>query len=108
VADKFVEFFEGAFVQKQIDAFAGAELALFVLAFAALRAAARFGFRVSFAEFFEAIVMLARRGHRANSGKSKMEIRKSFGPRAGAIAIFLTATHGFMLRLENVTWLCFE
>jgi len=108
VAYKFIEFFESTFVEKQINAFTSAELALFVLAFAALRAAARFGFRVSFAELFEAIVVLAVGRHRGNPGKLKMKLRKSFGPRAGAIAIFLTATHGSMLRLENVTWLCFE
>ena len=58
VADKLVEFFESAFVEKQIDPLARAELALLVLALAAFGAAARFGFRVSFAELFEAIVVL--------------------------------------------------
>ena len=45
VADKFVELFEGAFIEQQMDALARGQLAGFVLAFAALRAAAGFGFR---------------------------------------------------------------
>ena len=44
VADEFVELLEGAFVEQQVDAFAGAELAFLVLALAALGAAAGFGF----------------------------------------------------------------
>ena len=47
VADEFVELFEGAFVEQQVDAFAGAELALLVFALAALGAAAGFGFALS-------------------------------------------------------------
>ena len=63
MADKFVELFEGAFIEQQVDAFAGAELALLVFALAALGAAASFGFGVELAELFEAVVMLAMSGH---------------------------------------------
>ncbi len=58
MTDKFVEFFKGAFVQQQMDAFARGELAGFVFAFAAFRAAPRFGFRGLAAELFHAVVML--------------------------------------------------
>ena len=64
VADEFVELFEGAFVEQQVHAFAGAELALFVLALAAFGAAAGFGFGVELAELLEAIVVFAMGGHR--------------------------------------------
>ena len=63
VADEFVELFEGAFVEQQIHAFAGAELALFVFALAALGAAARFGFGVELTKLFEAVVVFAMGGH---------------------------------------------
>ena len=63
VADEFVELFEGSFVEKQVHAFAGAELALFVLALATFGAAAGFGFGVELAELFEAIVMFTMGGH---------------------------------------------
>ena len=49
MADEFVELFKGAFIKQQVDAFAGAELALLVLASAALRSAPRFGFGVKLA-----------------------------------------------------------
>ena len=55
VADEFVDFFEGAFVEQEVDAFAGGELAFFVLALAAFCAASCFGGGVAAAEFFEAV-----------------------------------------------------
>jgi hypothetical protein len=61
--NEFVELFEAAFIEQQVHAFAGAELALFVLALAAFGAAARFSFSVELAELFEAVVMFAVRGH---------------------------------------------
>ena len=64
VADEFVELFEASFVEKQVHAFAGAELALFVLALATFGAAAGFGFGVELAELFEAIVVFTMGGHR--------------------------------------------
>ncbi len=69
VADEFVELFERAFIEQQVDAFAGAELALLVFALAALGAAASFGFAVELAELFEAVVVFAvgRSGHRRGS-----------------------------------------
>ena len=45
MADKFVEFFESAFVQQKMDALARGEFAGFVFALAAFGAAACFGFR---------------------------------------------------------------
>jgi hypothetical protein len=44
-----------------MDALAGGELACFVFALAALRAAAGFGFRIEFAELFHAVVMIGER-----------------------------------------------
>jgi hypothetical protein len=108
VAYKFIEFFESAFIEKQINAFTSAELALLVLALAALGAAAGLGFRVQFAELFEAIVVLAVGRHRGNPGKLKMELRKSSVTEEVAVGLFLTATYGLLLRLETVTWLCIE
>ena len=61
---KFVELFEGAFIEEQFDSLAGAEFAFLVLALATLGAAAGFGFGVAAAEFFEAIVVLGGIGHR--------------------------------------------
>jgi hypothetical protein len=52
--------------------------------------------------------MLAVRSHRTNLGKSKMEIRKPLVTVEAVLGLFLIATHGFMLRFKNVTWLCFE
>jgi len=63
MSDEFVELLESAFVYEQFDAFARAELALFVLALAAFRAAARFGFRIELAKLFETVVVLAGSGH---------------------------------------------
>jgi hypothetical protein len=59
VADEFIEFFEGAFVEQQVNAFSRAELALLVFALAALGTATGFGFAVEFAKFVETIVVLA-------------------------------------------------
>ena len=63
MADEFVELFEGAFIEEQVNAFAGAELALLVLAFTALCSAARFGFGVQLAQLFQAVVMSAMFSH---------------------------------------------
>ena len=54
VPDEFVQLLERAFIEQQIDALARAELARFVFAFAALRSAAFFGFRVSLAKLVAA------------------------------------------------------
>src|SRR5580704_757200 len=59
MANKLVELFERAFVEQQVDAFACAELALLVLAFAALCSAALFGFSVELAQLLDAVVTLA-------------------------------------------------
>jgi hypothetical protein len=59
VADEFIEFFEGAFVEQQVNPFPGAEFALLVLALTALGATAGFGFAVEFAKLVEAVVVLA-------------------------------------------------
>ena len=55
--DKLVKLFKGAFVEQQVDAFASAELALSVLAFAALCSAAGFGFGVELTQLFQAVAM---------------------------------------------------
>ena len=55
VLDELVDFFEGAFVEQQFDAFAGGEFAFFVLALAAFGTSAFFGGGVAAAEFFEAV-----------------------------------------------------
>ena len=55
VADKFVELFEGAFVEEEIDALARGEFAGFVFALAAFGAAARFGFGAEAAEVVHAV-----------------------------------------------------
>jgi hypothetical protein len=55
VLDEFVDFFEGAFVEEEFDAFAGREFAFAVLAFAAFGASALFSGGVAAAEFFEAV-----------------------------------------------------
>jgi hypothetical protein len=57
VADELVELFEGALIEEQVDALAGAELALLVFALATLGTAARFGFVAAPAKFGEAIVL---------------------------------------------------
>src|SRR5216683_4946976 len=58
VTDKFVELFEGAFVQQKVDALARSELAGFMFALAALRAATGFGFLGNAAKLFHAVAML--------------------------------------------------
>ena len=63
VADELVEFLEGAFIEQQVDALAGAELAFLVLAGVALRASAGFGFGVALAK-------LLRGGRRDCGGRS--------------------------------------
>ena len=57
--DEFVELLEGAFIEQQVHPLARAELAFFVLAFAAFWAAAFFGFGVAAAKLFEAVEMFA-------------------------------------------------
>jgi hypothetical protein len=63
MADEFVELFEGAFVEQQVNSFARGEFSLLVLAFAALCSAARFGFGVQLAQLFQAVVMSAMFSH---------------------------------------------
>jgi hypothetical protein len=58
VPDEFIQLLERTFIEKQIDALARAELARFVLAFAALGSAAFFGFRVALAKLVERVVAL--------------------------------------------------
>ncbi len=53
--DEFVEFFEGAFVEEQFDAFSRGEFAFAVTAFAAFGSASFFSGCVAAPEFFEAI-----------------------------------------------------
>ena len=55
VADQLVGFDEGAFVEQQIDALAGGELALGVLAFAAFVAASSFSAGMASAQFFQSV-----------------------------------------------------
>ncbi len=59
VPHKFVELLEGAFIEQQVHPLPRAELAFFVLAFAAFSAAAFFGFGVAAAKLFEAVEMFA-------------------------------------------------
>ena len=49
--DEFVEFLEGAFVEEEVDAFAGGELAFFVLALAAVGTTAVFSGLMTAAKF---------------------------------------------------------
>ena len=53
--DQLVDLFEGAFVEEQFDALAGGELALVVLAVAALVAATLLGGGVAAAELLESV-----------------------------------------------------
>jgi hypothetical protein len=55
VADQLIGFDEGAFVEEEIDAFAGGELALGVLAFATFVAASGFSTGVAAAQLVEAV-----------------------------------------------------
>jgi hypothetical protein len=59
VAHKFIEFLEGTLIEQQVHPLPRAELAFFVLAFAAFWAAAFFGFGVAAAKLFEAVEMFA-------------------------------------------------
>ncbi len=61
MAHEFVELFESVFIEQKMNALARGELACFMFALAALRTAARFGFRVEFAEFFHAVMMIGER-----------------------------------------------
>jgi hypothetical protein len=63
--DKFVEFFKRSFVEKQLDALAGGELAFLVLPLAAFSTAADFRFCIVAAQFFKAIVVLSGTVHLA-------------------------------------------
>jgi len=73
MADELVELFEGALIEEQVDALAGAELALLVFALATLGTAARFGFVAAPAKFGEAIVLFRvfDVGHREFTGPEK-------------------------------------
>jgi hypothetical protein len=76
VADEFVELFEGAFVEEELDALAGAEFSFFVLALAAFGAAASFGFRGALAKLFETIAILGGSGHRESAPeKARTKLR---------------------------------
>src|ERR1700682_5644933 len=55
VTDKFVEFFEGAFVQQKMDALAGGKFAGFVFALPALRAATGLRFLGNAAKLFHTV-----------------------------------------------------
>src|SRR4029077_8454769 len=55
VTDKFVQLFEGAFVQQKVDALARRELPRIVFALAALRAAASLGFIGNAPQFLHAV-----------------------------------------------------
>ena len=55
MSDKFVEFFEGIFVEKKIDAFTRCQLAGLVFALATLWAAACFRFNAQATEIVHAI-----------------------------------------------------
>ena len=54
VSHQLVHLFKSALVEKQLDAFPGAQLALFVLAFTASLAAARLGGGMTAAHFIQA------------------------------------------------------
>jgi hypothetical protein len=59
MADEFVQFFESALIEKQVDTLTRTQLALLVLAGAAFRAAPCFGLGIKVAEFFQTVVVLA-------------------------------------------------
>ncbi len=60
VGDKLVGLFEAAFIEQKFDALTRRHLALFVLAFAALRAAAVFGELVALLQFCELLFAIHR------------------------------------------------
>ena len=74
VAHEFVQLLERAFIEQQSDAFARAELALLVLAVAALGATAGFGLGIELAELLQAVVMLAMRVHRTPPNLLRLEM----------------------------------
>jgi hypothetical protein len=55
VSDQFIELFEGAFIEQQLDALAGGEFAFAVLTGAAVVATTQFGGGVTAAEFLELV-----------------------------------------------------
>jgi hypothetical protein len=60
---ELVEFFEGSFVEQQIDAFTGAKLALFMFALAAFGAPTGFSLRIKLAQLVQAVVVFAMTCH---------------------------------------------
>jgi hypothetical protein len=94
MADEFVELFERAFVEEQVDAFARAEFSLLVFALAAFGATACFGFDVELAKLFEAVSVFAVAGH---SRTPKLEFWDSEKSRRGR-----NREPSFLYRLENV------
>ena len=57
VTDEGVEFFEGAFVEEEVDALAGGEFAVTALAFEAIGATAEFGIGAAAFEFGDRILV---------------------------------------------------
>jgi hypothetical protein len=55
VTDELVEFLKAAFVEEEVDAFAGGEFTFFVLTLAAFGTTACFGIGMAAAEFVETI-----------------------------------------------------
>ena len=55
VADEFIELFESAFVEKEVDTFAGGEFSFLVLASFTFFSTSRFGVGVAAVEFGQAI-----------------------------------------------------
>jgi hypothetical protein len=62
MADEFVELFECAFVEEEVDAFARGEFAGFVFALATFGAATRFSFRAEAAKVVHAVFVLCGSG----------------------------------------------
>ena len=63
VPDELVKFLEGAFIEQEVDSFAGAELAFLMLTLAALGSAAFFRLGVALAKLCEAVCMVTMSGH---------------------------------------------
>ncbi len=62
VRDEFVDFLKGAFVEQELDALAGGELAFLVLARAAFRAAAGFGKLIATLQFGKLLLQVHSEG----------------------------------------------
>ena len=77
MAYKFVQFLEGSFIQQKMNALARSELAGFVFALAALRAATCLRFRRNTVELFHAVAMPCFRGQAALSFRQRNLPRKA-------------------------------